>query len=140
MSWNKPFKTHCTNSYDDWLANKELTKKTACGNLKAAPIREVVLWILAAWESLSKEMIRDSFVSCAITCATDGSQDDEITCLKEGKPCHEGRKLLRERFQLMNTEEPNPFVVDEADVDSANREILTVEEDDVDDDDVEIDN
>ena len=36
--------------------------------------------------------------------------------------------------------EPNPFVVDEADVDSANREILTVEEDDVDDDDVEIDN
>ena len=84
-------------------------------------------------------MIRDSFVSCAITCATDGSQDDEVTCLKEGKPCHEGRKLLREWFQLMNTE-PNPFVVDEADVDSANREILTVEEDDVDDDDVEIDN
>ena len=39
----------------------------------------------------------------------------------------------------MNTEEPNPFVVDEADVDSANPEILTVEEDDVDDDDEEID-
>ena len=66
-------------------------------------------------------------MSCAITCATDGGQDDEITCLKEGKPCHKGRKLLRERFQLMNTEEPNPFVVDEADVDSANPEILTVE-------------
>ena len=39
----------------------------------------------------------------------------------------------------MNTEEPNPFVVDEADVDSANPEILTVEKDDVDDDDVEVD-
>ena len=39
----------------------------------------------------------------------------------------------------MNTEEPNPFVVDGADIDSANPEILTVEEDDVDDDDVEID-
>ena len=39
----------------------------------------------------------------------------------------------------MNTEEPNPFVVDEADDDLANPEILTVEEDDVDDDDVEID-
>ena len=85
-------------------------------------------------------MIRDSFVSCAITCATDGSQDNKITCLKGGKPCYEGQKLLRERFQLMNTQEPNPFVVDEADVDSANPEILTVEEDDVDDDDVEIDN
>ena len=85
-------------------------------------------------------MIQESFVSCVITCATDGSQDDAFTSVKEGKLCHEGRKLLREWFQLMNTEEPNPFVVDEADVDSANREILTVEEDDVDDDDVEIDN
>ena len=84
-------------------------------------------------------MIRDSFVSCAITFATDGSQDDEITCLKKGKPCHGGRKLLRDRFQLINTEEPSPVVVDGADVDSANSEILAVEEDDVDNDGVEID-
>ena len=40
----------------------------------------------------------------------------------------------------MNTEEPSPFVVGDADVDSANPEILTVEEEDDDDedDDVEI--
>ena len=36
---------------------------------------------------------------------------------------------VRERFQLMYTEEPNPFVVDDEDFDSANPEILTVEED-----------
>ena len=86
-------------------------------------------------------MIRGSFVSCAITCATKRSQDDEITCLKEGKPCHEGQKLSEERFQLMKTKEPNPFVVDDADVDFANPEILTVETDDHDDEvnDVEID-
>ena len=99
-----------------------------------------MLWILAAWESLSKEMIRESFVSYAISYSTDGSQDDEITCLKKGKFCHKGRNLLREQFKLINTEEPNPFVVDDADFDSANPEILTVEEDDDDDedDDVEI--
>ena len=85
--------------------------------------------ILAVWESFSKEMIQERFVSYPITCATDGSQDDEITCLKKGKHCHQGRKLLREQVQLINTEEPNPFVVDDADVDSANPEILTVEED-----------
>ena len=91
-------------------------------------------------------------MSCAITCATDRSQDDRITCLKEGKPCYEGRTLLRERFQFMYNEEPNPYVVDDAknvssylfddaDVDLGNPEILTVEEDDDDDgdDDVEID-
>ena len=73
-------------------------------------------------------------------CATEGSQDDELTCLKEKRPCHEGQKLLRERFQLTNTEEPKPFVVGDADVDSANPEILTVEEEDHnnEDDDVEI--
>ena len=39
----------------------------------------------------------------------------------------------------MNTEEPSPFLVGDADVDSANPEILTVEEDDDDEDnDVEI--
>ena len=78
-------------------------------------------------------------MSCVITCATDGSQDDEITRLKEGKPCHERRKLLREQFQLINTEEPNPFVVDDADVDSANPEILTVEEDKNGDEDHDVD-
>ena len=83
-------------------------------------------WILAAWESLSKEMIRESFVSCAITCATGGSLDDGSTCFKEGKPCHEGQKLLRE------------LSVDEADVDSANPEILAVEEDDDDDEDGDV--
>ena len=54
----------------------------------------------------------DSFVSCVITCSTDGSQDEEFTRL-----CLEGRKLLREQFQLINTEEPTPLVIDEADVD-----------------------
>ena len=38
--------------------------------------------------------------------------------------------MSKERLHLMNMEEPNPFVVDDADVDSANPEILTVEEDD----------
>ena len=92
-------------------------------------------------------MIRESFVSCVITCATDGSQDDEFTRLKEGKLCHEGRKLLREQFQLINTEEPTPIVIDEAkdfheaDVVSSNPEILTVQEDEDgdEDDDVQID-
>ena len=55
-------------------------------------------------------------------------QDDEIAC-------HEGRKLLREQLQLINSEEPNPLVVDNADVDSANPE----QDDDGDEnDDVEI--
>ena len=72
------------------------------------------------------------FVSCVVTCTTDWIQDNEITRLKEGKPC--------EQFRLINKKEPNPIVIDDADVDSLNPEIMTVEEDkDGDeDDDVEI--
>ena len=71
-------------------------------------------------------------MSCVITCATDGSHDDKFTRLKGSKLCQEGRKLLTEQFQLINNEEPNPIVIDEADLDSANPEILTVEDDDKD--------
>ena len=83
----------------------------------------------------------ESYVSCVIICTTDGSQDDKFTRLKEGKLCHEGWKLLREQFQLINTEETTPIVIDETDVDSSNPEILTVQEDEHgdEDDDVQID-
>ena len=58
---------------------------------------------------------------------------------KKIAPCHEGRKLSRKQFQLINTEETNPHR-DRWHVDSANPEILTVQEDEDgnEDDDVEI--
>ena len=84
-------------------------------------------------------MIRDSFVSCAVTCATDGSQDDGITCFKVGKPFHEGRKMLKEQFKHINTEEANPFEANEDDIADASPGMLLVDEDEEGDEDVEID-
>ena len=84
----------------------------------------------------------DSSHLCHVwTCSTDGSQNEEFTRLKEGKLCHEGRNLFREQIQFINTEELTPIVIDEADVDSSNPEILTVQEDEDgdEDDDVQID-
>ena len=46
---------------------------------------------------------------------------------------------MNEQHQLINTEGPNPFEVDESEVDSANPKILTVEADEDGDIDVEID-
>ena len=56
----------------------------------------------------------------------------------EGKLCHEGRKLLREQFQIINTEEPTPIVIYEADVHLSNPEILTVQEDEYGDEDDDV--
>ena len=39
-------------------------------------------------------MVKDSFLSCAITTATDGSDDGYIHCFKPGQPCADGKKVL----------------------------------------------
>lgn len=139
VSWNKPFKQHCTESYDEWLASTGLMEETACGNLKPPPRKEVVQWIINAWEKLSKEMVRESFISCAVTCATDGSQDDEITCFKKDQPCSAGREMLKEQLNYMNTIESNPFIAEECDVMEACPNELVIEEDEDDDEDIVID-
>ena len=44
-------------------------------------------WIKSSWNDIPTEMVKNSFISCAITASTDGSNDDEIHCFKEGQPC-----------------------------------------------------
>ena len=39
-------------------------------------------------------MVKDSFLSCAITTAIDGSGDGNIHCFKPGQPCADGEKVL----------------------------------------------
>ena len=60
---------------------------TAAGNMRAPARREIVKWILAAWDGLDKTMIINSFKSCALTAAVDGSEDGHIHCFKENQPC-----------------------------------------------------
>ena len=40
-------------------------------------------------------MAKESFVSCAITTSSDGSDDDKINCFKSGQPCAVGKALLQ---------------------------------------------
>lgn len=92
VSWYKPFKQHLGELYDDWLAtddNKEFTKG---GNLKAPSLKLLIDWVKAAWALLSADLIKRSFKACALTNATDGSEDDQITCFEQD--CPAGRELL----------------------------------------------
>ena len=61
---------------------------TAAGNMRAPPQREIVQWILEAWNDLDKVIIVNSFKSCALTLAVDGSEDELIHCLKPSQSCH----------------------------------------------------
>ena len=52
---------------------------TAEGNMRAPPRRDIVKWILAAWYSLNKTMIINSFKSCALTTVVGGSGPSTFT-------------------------------------------------------------
>ena len=94
---------------------------------------------MTAWDNLKEDMIRESFVTCGLTNALDGSQDDEIHCLKADQPCAKGRALLKEHLLLLNSEEENPFVADEEDIAACCPENTTLESDHESDDEIEID-
>ena len=99
--WNKPFKANVTEKYDEWMAG-EVHSFTAAGNVRAPARREIVKWILAAWDGLDKTMIINSFKSCTLTVAVDGSEDGHIHCFKENQPCCAGLERLKVVQQAMS--------------------------------------
>ena len=61
---NKSFKQKIAELYDEWLSNG-IHEFTESGNMKPVKQKKVLDCILAAWESLAKEIIESSFNSCA---------------------------------------------------------------------------
>ena len=81
VCWNKPFKDSYTKSYDDWFeTGKE--EFTAASNDKAAPLEVLVGWIVKAWDSISNDIIVNSFKVCGLTNNLDRSEDEQIIIFK----------------------------------------------------------
>ncbi len=73
-----------------------------------APSRSLICdWVKTSWDAISTELMKTSFVSCAITTSTDGSNDESIHCFKEGEPCAEGRSLLFEEMKNLHDSDHN---------------------------------
>ena len=137
VAWNKPFKAKVTEKYDAWMADGAHSF-TAAGNMRGPPRREIVKWVLEARETLGRELIIRSFRSCALTVAPDGSEDDQIHCLKEGQPCHAGQDRLASIQQALTASRAtDPFAdVTLSDVEEAAPERSLIE---LSDDDIEVD-
>ncbi len=78
-----------TNHYDTWLSEPSCHEYTKGGNMTAPSRRLLCDWVKDCWDAISTETIKNSFLSCAITASTDGSDDDLIHCFKEVQPCAE---------------------------------------------------
>lgn len=76
VSWNKPFKDHFRDIYDQWLLDDQKVELTKSGYRR--PPNKILLlkWIKASWNEVSPEIIRKSFKVTGISCAMDGSEDD----------------------------------------------------------------
>ena len=119
VSWNKPFKSSCTQKYDEWLGTVGINEETASGNLRAPPRRAVLQWILDAWAELPSDVIKRSFTSYALKLSVDGSNDNTIHCFKEGQPCSTGRAMLQTQLDILREPDANPFPCTDSDVEEA---------------------
>ena len=99
VCWNKPFKSSLREQYDEWLRTGDKTY-TAAGNVRAITKTVLCDMIVAAWQSLSSDLIINSFVCCGQT--RDVSPAD-ISCFKDGRPAADGRGRLEELFALPPT-------------------------------------
>ena len=92
--------------------------------MKPVPRRLIAEWVIKSWQAMSKET------------SSDGTEDDLISCFKEGKKCAEGRALLQR--QMLNVNDgnlhENPFERSGEDMAAAAPSFNIIEEADDDDD------
>ena len=116
VCWNKPFK-------------ELLVQNMVSGCLKACistlrlvtPRTKIVQLVLESWSALSKEVIVESFKSCALNIANDESEDEIIHCFKPKDPCHAGPQQLKLQLSVLdNRSRDNPFEnISDSDVEDA---------------------
>ena len=112
VSWNKPFKQAYKALYSEWMATGEKSY-TAAGNTRAPDKALCLRWVKEAWNSVTTEVVIKSFRVCGISVDTDGSEDGEIHCIKEGEIAAEASPVIAEKtaslFVASEEDDCDPF-------------------------------
>ena len=103
--------------------------------MKPVPRRLIVEWVIKSCQGISNETLANSMKSCGLALLVDGTQDDLISCFKEGKICAVGKALLK--TQMLNLNDKNlheiSFEIQEEDMAAAAPSFNVTEEDEDDD-------
>ena len=113
--WKKPIKDQLREMCDQWM-DEGSHIHTKEGNMRRPPLKQIVQWILKAWSDLDKEIIIKSFRCCALSIQGDGSDGNETSCFKPGKPLSSGFESLKAAMAEAAKELVNPFT--ESDVEN----------------------
>ncbi|CAI7931670.1 unnamed protein product [Closterium sp. NIES-54] len=107
---NRSFKAAVRQLYQEWFEREGVDTLTKKGNIKKPPVELTLKWIAAAWKSVPKELIQWAFLTCGISNALDGSQDN--LCLQHRRDELEGEEvdiddeIAAHGFFCNNVEEP----------------------------------
>ena len=72
---------------------------------KKAPSRNLILrWIKQSWSEIPEEMVRKSFLTCGISNALDGTEDDAIYEEEQDNDAEEDE--MDEEFDTESEDEP----------------------------------
>ena len=74
ISLNKPFKYRLWKQWNNWMIEGQKSSNPA-GNMRAASLLTVCLWVLDAWRSLPAEVVAWSFEKHSISKFKDGTED-----------------------------------------------------------------
>ena len=124
VSWNKPFKEAYKALYNEWMATGEKSY-TPAGNVCAPDKALCLRWVKETWNSVTTEVVIKSFRVCGIFVKTDGSEDSEIHCIKEGQVAAEASPTIAEKtaslFKDSLDDDRDPF--DESDLEEDEEEL-----------------
>ena len=83
--------------YETWMVNDPFTY-TPSGK-KRAPSKELVLtWINRVWNGIPQDLIEQSFKSCGIANALDGSEDDAVW-EEENEETEDAEEIIDNEFE-----------------------------------------
>lgn len=123
VMWKQTFKRSLHDVYYQWMAGDADKEYTVTGYLKVPACCLRVDWVVAAWDKVDKDLIRESYRGCGLSVKTDGSENDLILCFREGQPCAAGQEALRQ-LRLQSSENRHEAAKDEDDWDNKDNKLV----------------
>ena len=77
VSLNKPMKDKVRTRWAEWMVDGDHSY-TPAGNQCPPPKELLIKWTREAWADIDTNIVKKSFLKTGISCALDGSQDDEL--------------------------------------------------------------
>ena len=125
VSMNKPVKDAYRENYEKWFAAGDF-EYTRGGNIKAPSFKSQIEWILAAWNTLSPDIVRKSFVTCGIS----SHNIKNIHCLQPDQPAHAAAAIVDAAVQQEMTIEleDEVFIVEKPSEDYDDDDIMELQQ------------